>query len=99
MNGRDTGKPGICRHEGLGSRRMGRSGQDRVERAKARSLLEQAQSFAQVSFLDDKQRREQLYVVTSKLGGVLTVTTVSANVGELLDDLVKIGRGKRNRSM
>jgi hypothetical protein len=42
VDGRDTGEPGVCRHERLSSCRMGRCGQDRVERAEARSFLEQA---------------------------------------------------------
>jgi hypothetical protein len=42
MDGRDAGEPGVCRHECLCSSRVGRCGQDRVERAEARSLLEQA---------------------------------------------------------
>ena len=42
MDGRDAGEPGVCRHERLSSCRMGRCGQDRVERAEARSFLEQA---------------------------------------------------------
>ena len=46
MDGRDAGEPGVCRHERLGSCRMRRCGQDRVERAEARSFLEHAQPFA-----------------------------------------------------
>ena len=42
MDGRDAGEPGVCRHERLSSCRVGRGGQDRVERAEARSFLEQA---------------------------------------------------------
>jgi hypothetical protein len=42
VDGRDTGEPGVCRHERLSSCRMGRCGQDRVERAEPRSFLEQA---------------------------------------------------------
>jgi hypothetical protein len=42
MDDRDAGEPGVCRHERLGSCRVGRCGQDRVERAEARSFLEQA---------------------------------------------------------
>ncbi len=62
----------------------------------ARSFLEQAQSFPQVSFLDDKQRREQLYVVTGKFRGVFRVTTASADVGELTDDFGSGGRQDRS---
>jgi hypothetical protein len=42
MDGRDAGEPGVCRHERLSSCRVGRCGQDRVERAEARFFLEQA---------------------------------------------------------
>jgi hypothetical protein len=42
MDGGNAGEPGVCRHERLSSCRVGRGGQDRVERAKARSFLEQA---------------------------------------------------------
>jgi hypothetical protein len=42
MDGRDAGEPGVCRHERLSSCRVGRCGQDRVERAEARSFPEQA---------------------------------------------------------
>ena len=42
MDGRDAREPGVCRHERLGSCGVGRCGQDRVERAEARSFLEQA---------------------------------------------------------
>ena len=42
MDGRDAGEPGVRRHERLSSCRVGRCGQDSVERAEARSFLEQA---------------------------------------------------------
>jgi hypothetical protein len=42
MDGRDAGEPVVCRHERLGSCRVGRCSQDRVERAEAGSFLEQA---------------------------------------------------------
>jgi len=42
MDGRDAGEPGVCRHERLSSCCVGRCGQDRVERAEARSFPEQA---------------------------------------------------------
>ena len=42
LDARDAGEPGVCRHERLSSCRVGRCGQDRVERAEARSFLEQA---------------------------------------------------------
>ncbi|MGO9161697.1 MAG: hypothetical protein ACLP7J_13455 [Streptosporangiaceae bacterium] len=54
MDGRDAGESGVCRHQRLSSCRVSRCGQDRVERAEARSFLEQAQSFAQVSFPGDQ---------------------------------------------
>ena len=43
MDGRDAlREPVVCRHQRLSSCRVGRCGQDRVERAEARSFLEQA---------------------------------------------------------
>lgn len=96
MVGRDSGEPGVCRHQRLGSCRVSRGGQDRVERAEARSFREQAQSFAEVSFLDVEQRREQLYVVTGKFRCVFAVTTASTDVGELPDDLDSGSRQDRS---
>lgn len=75
---------------------MGRCGQDRIERAEPCFFLEQAQPFAQVSCLDDKKRRQQLYVVTGKFRSVFAVTTASADVSELLDDFDCGGRQDRS---
>ena len=41
-DGCDAGEPSVCRHERLSSCRVGRCGQDRVERAEARPFLEKA---------------------------------------------------------
>jgi hypothetical protein len=87
LDGRDTGKPGVRRYERLSTRRTGRCGQNGVERAEFRSFLVPAQPFAQVRFLDDKQRRQQLDVVAGKFCGLFSVTTASADVSKLLDDL------------
>jgi hypothetical protein len=75
MDGRDTGKPGVRRYERVSTRGAGRRGQDGVEGAESRSLLAQAQPFAQVGFLDNEQRRQQLDVVAGEFCGVFAVTT------------------------
>jgi hypothetical protein len=86
-DGRDTGKPGVRRYERISTRRAGGCGQNGIEGAGPRSLPEKAQPFAQVGFLDDEQRRQQLDIVAGKFRGVYAVTTASADVSELLDDL------------
>ena len=60
MDGRDTGKPGVRRYECVSTRGAGRRGQNGGEGAGPRPFPVQAQAFAQVRFLDDEQRREQL---------------------------------------
>ena len=96
MDGRDSGKPGVRRDECVSTRRPGRRGQNGVEGAEFRSFLVQAEPFAQIGFLDDEQRRQQLDVVAGKFCGVFAVTTASADVSEFLDDLDSGGRQDRS---
>ena len=87
MNGRDTGKPGVRRYERVSTRRAGGCGQNGVEGAESRSFPVKAQPFAQVRFLDDEQRRQQLDVVAGKFCGVFAITATSTDVSKFLDDL------------